>query len=296
MAFFGICYSPYRTAEHPPNSSVKEADVHEDMRLIKAAGFDHIRTYGIDAGNQWNVVKAVENGINYLGVGVWVFPKDEQRTKDNIHGAVGQMDYTYKKYNRGFKCDLVVGNEVDRTDVATWTPQEIVGAMQHAKHILSEWPAGSPFLKTVRVTSCMSGTALQPGNQPDWKPVVQACDEVVYLTVYPWYGSGSPNNIDKQMQWSWENGLQQAAGLNKKVVIAEIGWPSAGGPSDRPVTSPANMKTNFDTTKTWVTNPNNNLKKTFDTFWFEMFDEPWKTAEGPWGVHWGLYNPNRTKK
>jgi exo-beta-1,3-glucanase (GH17 family) len=250
MAFFGICYSPYRTVDHPPNSTVTEANVDQDMQLIKTAGFDHIRTYGIDAGNQWNVDKAVKNGINYLGVGVWVFPKDEQRTKDNIGGAVGQMDYAYKKYNRGFKCDLVVGNEVDRTDVATWTPQEILDAMRHANNMISEWPKGSPFLKTVRVTSCMSGTALNPDkNKPDWKPVVQACNEVVYLTVYPWYAPKPipPNNIDEQMQWSWDNGLKQAAGLNKNVVIAEIGWPSAGGPSNRGVTSPANMKTNFDT-------------------------------------------------
>jgi exo-beta-1,3-glucanase (GH17 family) len=27
----------------------------------------------------------------------------------------------------------------------------------------------------------------------------------------------------------------------------------------------------------------------FDTYWFEMFDEPWKTQEGPQGPHWGLY-------
>ena len=31
------------------------------------------------------------------------------------------------------------------------------------------------------------------------------------------------------------------------------------------------------------------LNKAFDTYWFEMFDEPWKTAEGAWGSHWGLY-------
>jgi exo-beta-1,3-glucanase (GH17 family) len=123
---------------------------------------------------------------------------------------------------------------------------------------------------------------------------------VVYLTVYPWYADKPipPNNIDEQMQWSWNNGLKQAVDMKKTVVIAEIGWPSAGGPSNRGVTSPANMKTNFDTTKKWLGNsPRNNIDKAFDAFWFEMFDEPWKTiGEGHYGVHWGWYNTNRTKK
>jgi exo-beta-1,3-glucanase (GH17 family) len=58
----------------------------------------------------------------------------------------------------------------------------------------------------------------------------------------------------------------------KQVVNAEIGWPSEGGRE----TSVANEKTNYEVTKKWVsgTNP---LRMSFDTYWFEMFDEPWKT-------------------
>ena len=86
-----------------------------------------------------------------------------------------------------------------------------------------------------------------------------ACNTVVYLTVYPWYGGAAPNNIDPQMQW----------------VIAEIGWPSAGGRE----TSVANEATNYAVTKKWVSGVNS-LGMAFDTFWFEMFDEPWKDGGG----------------
>ena len=69
-------------------------------------------------------------------------------------------------------------------------------------------------------------------------------------------------------------------------MIAEIGWPSDGAPNWK--TSVANEKLNYATTKTWVSGQNS-LNRAFDTYWFEMFDEPWKTKEGPWGPHWGLY-------
>jgi hypothetical protein len=65
--------------------------------------------------------------------------------------------------------------------------------------------------------------------------------------------------------------------------------PSSGGRE----TSVANEKTNYEVTKKWVsgTNP---LGMSFDTYWFEMFDEPWKTQEGPQGPHWGLYTSGST--
>ena len=105
----------------------------------------------------------------------------------------------------------------------------------------------------------------------------------MYLTVYPWYGNADPGNIDAQMQWSWDNGLRQVAERGKTVVIAEIGWPSEGGRE----TSVDNERINFEVTRKSVSGQNS-LGKSFDTYWFEMFDEPWKSNEGGQGPHWGL--------
>jgi exo-beta-1,3-glucanase (GH17 family) len=297
MAFFGICYSPYhRTAEEPPNKSVTETNVDDDMKLIKNAGFARIRTYGVTDGNQWNVDKAIKHKMDHLGLGVWVFPGDENRTHAHIDEALNQVKSAYQKYDRPFKCDLVVGNEVNRRDTATWTPTEILNNMNYAKTKRTSLGDATPFLKAVRVTSCWSGTVLQDDKSP-WRPVVQSCEEVVYLTAYPWYAPDPPRgdpdkrpgNIDKQMEWSFDNGFKQVIGMNKTVVIAEIGWPSAGGPSTGGrATSVENQKTNFAATGKWVSGINN-VKKPFDTFWFEMFDEMWKTKEGAQGPHWGLY-------
>jgi hypothetical protein len=152
-----------------------------------------------------------------------------------------------------------------------------------------------PAELNTRVTTCFSGTVLQNSDSP-WVGVVQNCQAVVYLTVYPWYGQSvsgppDPGNIRKQMDWSWDNGLKQVVAQGKAIVVAEIGWPSQGGFG----TSPANEKVNYATTKSFLsgqTAPHWAL----DTYWFEMFDEPWKTDEGAYGPYWGLYTSGSDPK
>jgi len=179
-------------------------------------------------------------------------------------------------------------------------PARIREAMQYAKNELPRYPG-----LRARVTTCFTGAVLEhTGSQ--WAGVVFDCQEVVYLTVYPWYGQKynydhdrtpfNPGNIDKQMQYSWDHGLRNTINwAKKKVVIAEIGWPSAGYAG----TSIPNEQTNYGVTRKWVSisHQYNGTIPPFDTYWFEMFDESWKTAEGPWGPHWGLYtggdNPQR---
>ena len=85
------------------------------------------------------------------------------------------------------------------------------------------------------------------------------------------------------MKWSYDHEMKQVEAWGKQVVIGEIGWPGAGGRE----TSVENEKLNFGVTNAWAVGKNP-LNKPDEAFWFEMFDEPWKTEEGPWGPHWGL--------
>ena len=43
MAFFGVCYSPYRQGNDPPPRPVSEAEVGADLALIAARKFTHTR-------------------------------------------------------------------------------------------------------------------------------------------------------------------------------------------------------------------------------------------------------------
>jgi len=282
MAFFGVCYAPYRIGsphKWPDPNGPTAATVDADMQAIASRKFTHIRTYGVDKGNQWNVDKATKYGL-FLGLGVWVYPDSLADTKAQIDDALRQAQSAATTYKRILDVDLVIGNEVDRTDVAKYEPALIQQAMQYAKGELGKYPG-----VTAWVTTCFSGTVLQKPSK--WEPVVDYCDKVAYLTVYPWYagqGVANPENIDPQMKWSWDNGLKQVVARGKQVVIAEIGWPSAG----RADATVNNERINFGVTKRWISG-HNSLGRAFETYWFEMFDEPWKTDEGAQGPHWGLY-------
>ncbi|MBL6654009.1 MAG: hypothetical protein ISP49_20605 [Reyranella sp.] len=284
MTYFGVCYGPYREAGwQPPDTGPTEASVDADMKAIAALGFTHVRTYGVAGGNQWNVDKATKYNLR-LGLGIEIGQSTTiVRAKALITQALQQGQQAASKYRRpSLSLDLVVGNEVDFNGVQ---PGLIIDAMKFATTEKRRYPA----VAGATVTCCLTGTALQP-SASQWTPVVSACDRVVYLTVYPWYAfkagsSAQPGNIDPNMQWSWANGMQQAANLGKKVVIAEIGWPSDG--AAQWLTTVPNEQLNYATTKTWCRG-NNFLNRAFDAYWFEMFNEPWKTSEGAWGPHWGL--------
>ena len=117
-------------------------------------------------------------------------------------------------------------------------------------------------------------------------------EQYAFLTIYPWYANKpNPTDIAPNMQWSYNNGMKQAEAAGLEVVIAEIGWPSEGENSKG--TNWKNEVANFNTTCSWI-NGSNIYKKAFITMWFEMFDEPWKTKEGPWGPYWGLYTSGKS--
>ena len=302
MAYFGVCYSPLRV------TSPTEATVEADMTAIRNRGFTHIRTYDVVGPNQWNVDKAIAKDL-VLGLGVWIVPNDLSGNNAKIDMALLQVETARQKHSKGtITLDLVIGNEVDRTDNHVYKPQDVRDAMNHAKIARKKYSNIS-----ARVTSCFSGTVLQNTDSSPWTYIVKDdCEEVVYLTVYPWYGQGDnweknnqpmdPNNIDPQMQWSYYTGgiRHVVVWASKQVVFAEIGWPSAGKPDwakkDWSAT-PGNEKINYAATQRWLaTHPWNKGNTAFDTFWFEMFDEPWKVKEGSQGPHWGLYDKDGNPK
>src|SRR5438445_1788342 len=129
MAFFGVCYSPYHRTNAPPPNGVTEADVNADMNIIAACKFTHIRTYGVDGGNQWNVDKATKYKLK-LALGVWVTPNNLPATQAQIDQALSQAYNAALKYQTLVGVDLVIGNEVDRRDVVVYSPGDIRAAMQ----------------------------------------------------------------------------------------------------------------------------------------------------------------------
>jgi len=268
----GVCYGPYHQKDKPWGSYTA-ADINADMAIITKY-FHHIRTYSMQDAGKYIVGAAHSHGIR-VSLGTWIFKDDWNRTQQEIDAAIKQaVDFP------GAVIHLVVGNEVNRPE-QNYSPDEVTRAITYAKAQASSRPN-----LNLDVTSCFSGTVLQPGNPSAgiWKGAVQACMSYVFLTIYPWYGNSQPGNIDGNMKWSYDNGMKQVEALGKGVIIGEIGWTSQGGRE----TSVQNEELNYKTTNKWVLG-DNFLKKNYLAFWFEMFDEPWKTQEGSFGPYWGLY-------
>ena len=287
MAYFGVCYSPRRVTNPTADT------VDHDMQIIAKLGFRNVRTYGVNPPDQWNMLKARKYGLN-VGLGVWAYGNQLDQTKARIDVALAQANEAQRTYGPSqLAFDLVVGNEVNRQEAGPCTPDHIFHAMDYAQGLRSFHPN-----LNYRVTTCFSGTVLVDPGGTQWQKIVTKCDAAVYLTVYPWWSFAAgqhpdPGNIDPNMQWSWNNGLSQVVNLGRQVVIAEIGWPSAGKPEWN--TTVASERLNYNVTKKWVLG-GNSLGRAFDTYWFEMFDEPWKTNEGPFGPYFGLYDKDANPK
>lgn len=278
----GVCYGPFHNDGQAPGTHIEVSQIQSDLALI-AENFSFFRTYTVADGMEQVVEVAASLGLEVV-LGVHV--ADEATTKADIDKAVVEI----KRFPNTVSA-LVIGNE---TDLAQISPAEVASYMDYARSKLTDLP-------DLSITSCLTGTGVNTSQ-----PILDKCKDlntegnrVILLNIYPYYGDGQPDNIDGNMQWSYNNGMKQAEDFGVAVIIGEIGWPTATNneaatPTNRE--NVANAELNFKATLDWI-NGGNFLNQAYNTFWFSMFDEPWKTNE-PKGVgpHWGLYDKNGNAK
>ena len=292
-AHMGINYGPFHYNGQAPGTQIPVSQIQADLTTI-AKNFQFIRTYTVADGLDQVIPQAAARGIE-VAAGIHCYPNDASKTKADIDLAVNRASanpYTVTA--------LVVGNETNLLGVNYVPDATVAGYMDYARQKLSA--AG---LDHISVSSCITGVGGLPNGMGDNKPcpkIMEKCvslnkheDRVIFMTIYPYYGQkannqNNPGNIAGNMEWSYNNGMAQAVAMGIDVVIGEIGWPSGG--NDPNMENVPNMKTNFTATLNWI-NGKNIYNKAFNTLWFSIFDEPWKTAE-PFGIgpHWGLYGPN----
>ncbi|MCF8227878.1 MAG: hypothetical protein K9G58_11590 [Bacteroidales bacterium] len=289
----GICYSPYHNDGQAPGTFIPKSQIEADLNLI-AKHFDFMKTYTVADGMEQVVSVASAKNLE-VAIGVHCYPNNANQTKADIDKAVQAI-----KNHPSHVLALVIGNETNLHGPNYVHPATVAGYMQY----------GHDKLKAVglniRVTSCITGVGADNTgnyqNQDYCGPILQKCrdlnDEdhrVIFMTVYPYYGNGQPGDIAGNMQWSYNHGMSNAENnFGLGVVISEIGWPTGvnnnGTPTGRE--NVANAEINFKATLDWV-NGKNFRNTAYNAFWFEMFDETWKTDE-PNGIgpSWGLYEKN----
>ncbi len=292
----GICYGPYHKSGQAPGTSIPTDQIESDLSVI-ANHFDFIRTYTV-ADNMDKVVEVAASKNLQVAVGVHCYPDAQggaASTKADIDKAVNAA-----KNNESTVLCIIVGNETTLnkgTNPNYVDPAVVAGYMDYAKSKMVEAGIKMP------VTSCLSAGGADV-NSPEYAPqILEKCRDlnseehrIIMMNIYPFYGQVATNNITPgdisgNMQWSFDNQGIRAAESNYglSVIIGEIGWPTGGNNSYQSV---ANAQINFKTTLDWI-NGHNIYNQAYNTFWFEMFDEPWKYNEplGA-GTHWGLYDSN----
>ncbi len=297
----GICYGPYHKSGQAPGTTIPLQQIETDISII-AEHFDFLRTYTV-ADNMDQVVGVAASKGLQVALGVHCYTELQggaAKTKADIIKAVNAA-----KANTNTVVCIIVGNE---TNLGVgynpnYLDQSIVaGYMDFTKTKIDEAGISLP------ITSCLSAGGADKNSEEYAPAILEKCRDlnakdhrIVMMNIYPYYGQVynyvhnnkpvTPGDISGNMDWSFDNQGIKAAELKYglAVVIGEIGWPTGG---TLPFQTVSNSELNFRTTLDWI-NGNNRDRQAYNTFWFEMFDEPWKQNEPDGaGPNWGLYQSN----
>jgi len=115
-------------------------------------------------------------------------------------------------------------------------------------------------------------------DNPD---VIDASD-IILADIYPFYQGISISNAVCELSASYQQLVHKGGG--KQVIIAETGWPDAGEPIGLAIPSLANADRYFSEFTSWA------RAGQIPFFYFEAFDEPWKSKTDSRGGHFGIWN------
>lgn len=252
----GVNFSPYMDNQDPNIGSVIDgAQITE--RLDNLAGkASWVRTFGSTHGLE--SAGALAHGLGFkIALQAWLgddlAANEDELTNLITAGLHGDADI------------LIVGSEVLlRGDL---TSEKLVEYMDQVRQAVPNVPVAT------------ADTYAQLLTHPD---IVEASD-IVLVNYYPyWEGIALENAVPAIHDW---HGQVVKAAKDKRVIVAETGWPSDGDTKGLAVPSPENAAYFFKNFISWA------RANGIEYYYFEAFDEPWKSQyEGPQGAHWGIWD------
>lgn len=255
----GVCYDPDHASA--PGAMTAES-VLEDMTVIKAQGFDTVRTYISQFGNNnLGLLIASANVTAALGV---PYPQSDYST---------QLDAAVTAANAGNVGYIFVGNE--NLAGATSVPGELISLIQKVKSLVP----GTVKVGTVQRNTEMINHSYISG----WSELVAACD-VLGVNVHPYFNPGTTADTAIDVVNSqWEVMVKT---FGDKLMITETGWPSEGTLLGN-IGSVASQETFYNDFKAWS-------RSLPESFFFQLFDTPYKAS--PFEKTFGLLTPDSTAK
>ena len=295
----GVSYSAWR--QDPTSLAKREPtieEIREDLQLV--AGLTRsVRTYEATGISQRIPALAAELGLN-VTAGAWI-DVDKKKNEEEIANLVAIA------HDVGGVNQLIVGNEfLHRYRMSPERVQELdpdgtkglkVGFVD--PELKDELIA---YLRRVRAASDLPVSTAEPFDIWLNNPELVAETDYIAIHILPfWNGI----NIDQALKWTLDRyHAVQKAYPDKRILIAEVGWPSEGltrstlkeeGPEYQDkggaVASPVNQGLFL---RRFLVEAK---KADIDYNVIEAFDQPWKIAvEGGVGAYWGLWNADRQPK
>jgi len=258
----GFSFSPYREGEDPAAGRFPTVDeMDADLKQLEGVA-RKVRTYSSIEGFE-NVPRLAVKHDLVVTAGAWV----DQRV-DRSQREIANLIRNARSYNNIDR--VIVGNEaILRGDLTV--------------------PELTRYLREVKRAVPVPVSTAEPWHV--WLEHPELVREVDFIAVHIlpyWEGlpvSAALDYVDMRYQ------ELRRAYPGKPILIAEVGWPSAGHRRDG---AEASRVAQAEFVRSFL---NRAARDRYDYFIMEAFDQPWKRAlEGEAGAHWGVYNSDRELK
>jgi exo-beta-1,3-glucanase (GH17 family) len=306
-----IAYSAYRTGQRPGGANkVTEEQVKEDLQLLVQGGWTFIRLFDSSdhAGTVLKVIKDNAFDIKVM-LGVWIAgPKQflDPLNRDQIEKCVA-LDAQY--------ADIIAAVSVGNETLDDWSsvrtpPADLAGYIREVRSRVNH-----PVTTDDMYIPFTFGT----NGATSYADVLQVAQSVDFLSIHAYA------YIDAPWSWDWKQlavpeGNARAAAMMSAaiaytkaairnvetaiaakhlvlpIVIGEAGWKSrntrASDPDANFRAHPVNQKIFYEALTSWVHGSDKDAASPKTAFYFEAFDEPWKSEDDGWG----LFDVNRKAK
>jgi exo-beta-1,3-glucanase (GH17 family) len=261
----GVGYGPYHAGQDPDYGAYPaSSEIAADMPTLSAVT-NYIRIYS-STGPAAEIVRAAQAAHMCVSLGISLGRNAAANAAEIAAGV------RLARQSRAVR-SVIVGSEVLlRGDLSV-----------------------TQLIQDIRKVRAALGGTVAVSTADDfhqWLAHPELAREVDFVTVhiYPFWGNVPIGSAIQRL--SDDYGLVARRFAGKPVVIGETGWPSAADTAfpGLAVPSPQNQARYFREFVTWA------ARYRVSYFYFDAFDEDWKTGERGVGTHWGLYQLNGNLK
>lgn len=268
-----VAYSPYRDGQRPGGPQPTQAQVREDLVLLKPL-VDGVRVYGTDGANAFVPALCDELGIE-LHIGAWIDGVASDGPNVSALATIVNQNHPSIK-------TAIIGNEVlARSAQNLMTEEKLIAFIEQAKAEI-----------TVPVTIAAADTF------PQWmvgRPNLANSVDLLIWHTYGWWSGVDIKDAYTVVSGRYDTMLAQYP--NKPMLLGETGWPSMYD------------HMSMDQSTTAVGSEENQAKfyrealagfraRNLPMWMFSAIDEEWKamSGEGMVGAYWGIFDTQRMPK